>query len=168
MANKLKTTGTWLLRFVAYVALGAILELFILNANWLSGRVLPWFFQASTLALAFVVLVALPLSAFRRCRRFSAGATHIASYVFFATLLMWAVVLTLLLWGTWPVVIGLFMMVVGVVPIAMLATLFAGVWTLVGQLLVLTGLTIGARLYASWIGDRADAPVEIQESGAVG
>ena len=168
MSDKLKNAVVWLLRIVAWFAVGAILELFLANSKWLHEQLLPWFFRASTVALVLVIVVALPLSAFRRCRGFSAIAAHVASYVFFATLLMAAVLLTLGIWGKWPVVIGLFMMVVGVVPIAMLATLYTGIWSIVAQLVVLTGLTIGSRAYARWIGDRTVAPVAIREYGAAG
>ena len=168
MSNKLKNAVIWLLRTVAWLAVGAILELFLANSNWLNQRLLPWFFRASTLALVLVIVVALPLSAFKRCRGISAIAAHVASYVFFANALMWAVLLTLGIWGKWAVTIGLYMMVVGVVPIAMLATLYTGIWSIVAQLVVLTGLTIGSRAYARWIGDRTVAPVAIREYGAAG
>jgi len=161
MSNKLKDAGTWLLGIVALLAILAIPALFLVGAEWLSERLLAWFIFASTLALAFVVFVALPLSVFRRCRRFSAIATLVDSYVFGGTLWMWALLLTLALWGTWAVVIGLFMMGVGVVPIAMLATLFKGMWSILGQLVVLIFLTFGSRSYAHWIGNRADAPEEM-------
>lgn len=161
MSNKLQEAGTWLLGIVAILAILAIPALFLVGAEWLSERLLPWFILVSTLALALVLLVVLPLSVFRCCRGFAAIASLVASYVFGATLWMWALLLTLGLWGTWAVVIGLFMMGVGVVPIAMLATLFKGMWSILGQLVVLTVLTFGTRFYALWIGDRADAPEEI-------
>lgn len=161
MSNKLKDAGTWLLGIVALLAILAIPALFLAGAEWLSERLLPWFILASTLALVFVVFVALPLSVFRRCRGFTAIASLVASYVFGATLWMWALLLTLALWGTWAVVIGLFMMGVGVVPIAMLATLFKGMWSILGQLVVLIVLTFGCRSFAFWIGDRDDGSEEM-------
>jgi hypothetical protein len=58
-------------------------------------------------------------------------------------------------------VIGLFMMGVGIVPIAMSATLFKGMWNILGQLVILTVLTFGTRAYALWIGDCTYASGEI-------
>lgn len=161
MSNKLKGAGTWLLGIVGLLAILAIPALFLVGAEWLSERLLPWFILASTLALGFVLFVVLPLSVFIRCRGFAAIASLVASYVFGATLWMWALLLTLALWGTWAVVIGLFMMGVGVVPIAMLATLFKGMWSILAQLVVLTVLTFGTRFYAVWIAEKADASGEI-------
>jgi hypothetical protein len=161
VSNKLKEAGTWLLGIVALLAVLAIPALFLVGAELLSESLLPWFILASTLTFAFVIFVVFPLSVFRRCRGFAAIASLVASYVFGATLWMWALLLTLALWGTWAVVIGLFMMGIGVVPIAILATLFKGMWSILGQLVVLTVLTFGTRFYAHWIGGRADVPEEI-------
>ena len=161
MSDKLKGAGTWLLGIVGLLAILAIPALFLVGAEWLSERLLPWFILASTLALAFVLFVVLPLSVFRRCRGFAAIASLVASYVFGTALWMWALLLTLALWGTWAVVIGLFMMGVGVVPIAMVATLFKGMSSILAQLVVLTVLTFGTRFYAVWIADKADASREI-------
>lgn len=134
MSNKLKDAGMWLLGIVALLAILAILAVFLVGTQWLSDRLLPWFSFASILALAFVLFVVLPLSIFRRCRGFAAIASLITSYVLGATLWMWAFLLTLALWGTWAVVFGLLMMGVGVVPMAMLATLFKGMWSILCQL----------------------------------
>lgn len=157
MSDRLKDAGNWLLGIVALLAILAIPALFLLGAEWLSERLLPWFILASTLVFVFVLFVVLPLSVIRRCRGVAAISSLVASYVFGVTLWMWALLLTLALWGTWAVVVGLFLMGVGVVPIAMLATLFKGMWSILGQLVVLTVLTFGTRFYALWIGEKADA-----------
>lgn len=122
MREKLKGAGL-LLGILIFVALLAIPALFIVGAEWLSEQLLPWFVLASVLALMFVLLVLLPLAVFRRSRTFASVAMLIVSYVFGATVWMEGLLLTMALWGTFAVIIGLFFMGVGVVPIAMLATL---------------------------------------------
>ena len=72
----------------------------------------------------------------------------IASYVFGATLWMEGLLLTLAIWGVGAVVIGLFMAGVGVVPIAMLATLLKGMWAPLIELVVLTVMTFASRIGA--------------------
>jgi hypothetical protein len=156
--NKLREAGTWLLGIVGLLAVLAIPAVFLVGAELLSELLLPWFSLASVLALALVLFLVLPLSVFRRCRGFAAMTSLIASYVLGITVWMWALLLTLALWGGWAVLIGLFMFGVGVVPIAMLATLFKGMWSILAQLVVLTALTFGTRFYAHWIGDKAAAP----------
>jgi uncharacterized membrane protein len=59
------------------------------------------------------------------------------------------------------------MMIIGVVPVAMVATYSTGVWGTVIQLVVLAILTIGSRAFARWIGNRTIAPVRIREYTAV-
>ena len=143
----------------------ALPALFIVGAEWLSSRLLPWFFLASALVLAFLILIVLPLSFFRRLRPFAATATMIGSFVFGVTLWMWGLLLTMGLWGTWAVVIGLVMLGVGVVPIAMLATLLKGMWGVLGQLLLLTLLTFGSRLFAAWIASKAEEAEVSEDEG---
>ena len=53
--------------------------------------------------------------------------------------------------GALAVYIGLFLFGVGVVPIAMLATLFKGMWSTLGELVFLTILTYGARLVGAFV-----------------
>ena len=61
------------------------------------------------------------------------------------TLWFWALVLTYTIWGAVAVFIGLFLLGIGVVPVAMLATLFDGQAATTLQLLLLTVVTFGAR-----------------------
>src|SRR5438046_9731864 len=56
----------------------------------------------------------------------------IVSYVFGATLWVWSLLLTYTLWGGFWLFIGLFMAGVGVVPLAMIATFFKGMWAELG------------------------------------
>jgi hypothetical protein len=157
VSKALQATGGILLIIAGILAMATIPVLFVVGAEWLSTRLLPWFSLASALALAFVLLVALPLSVFKACRRFASVAALISSYMFGATLWMWGLLLTLKLWGWWAVILGLFMAGVGVVPIAMLATLFKGMYSVFGQLILLTVLTFGVRSYALWIVSDAEA-----------
>ena len=54
--------------------------------------------------------------------------------------------LTWMLWGGFAVMIGLFLCGVGVVPMAMLATLFSGMWLELGLLFLAIVLTFGTRI----------------------
>ena len=160
MSNKLKTVGSWLRGVGGFSLILAGAAFGFLGFELMSEILLPWFNLASILAFTFVLFVVLPLSVFRRCRRFAAVASLVSTFVFGATLWMGALLATFTLWGKWAVWIGLFMMGVGVVPIAILATLFKGMWSNLGLLVVLTVLTFGTGFYASWIGEKADASEE--------
>ena len=71
----------------------------------------------------------------------------IASYVFGATLWVRSLLVTYTLWGGIGLAIGLFMAGVGVVPLALLATLFNGLWSTLGELVLGLILTIGVRVW---------------------
>ena len=107
------------------ITIGAI---FIFGAAWASTKLLPWFSILTWIAFGLVVFVILPLAIPRATRGFSSVALFVASYVFGATLWMKGFLLTLFIWGLGAVFLGLFLAGIGVVPIAMLATLLKGMW----------------------------------------
>ena len=59
--------------------------------------------------------------------------------------------ITLSTWGTFAVVLGLLIAGIGVVPIAMLAALTHGEWMILLELVILTVLTFGCRVFSQWI-----------------
>ncbi len=126
-------------------AIGAV---FIFGSAWASSKLLPWFSILTLFAFGFVVFIVLPLAIPRATRGFSSVALFISSYVFGATLWMEGLLLTLSLWGVGAVVIGLFIVGVGVVPIAMLATLLKGMWGPLIELVLLTIMTFASRIGA--------------------
>ena len=62
MAERLKNAGNVLLGIAVLLAMLAIPVLFLVGAEWLSERLLPWFINASALVLVFVLFVVLPLA----------------------------------------------------------------------------------------------------------
>ena len=127
------------------VAIGAV---FIFGSAWASSKLLPWFSIFTWIAFGLVVFIVLPLAIPRPTRGFASIALFISSYVFGATLWMEGLLLTLFLWGVGAVFIGLFIAGVGVVPIAMLATLLKGMWGPLIELVLLTIMTFGSRVGA--------------------
>lgn len=127
---------------------GAIASVFIFGSAWASSKLLPWFSVFTWIAFALVVFIFLPLAIPRATRGFSSVALFIASYVFGATLWMEGLLLTLFIWGLGAVFIGLFIAGIGVVPIAMLATLLKGMWGQLVELVLLTIMTFGSRIGA--------------------
>jgi hypothetical protein len=126
----------------------AIAGIFIFGAAWASTRLLPWFSILTWVAFGLVVFILLPLAIPKATRGFSSVALFVASYVFGVTLWMEGLLFTLVIWGVGAVVIGLFIAGVGVVPIAMLATLLKGMWGPLVELVLLTIMTFGSRIGA--------------------
>ena len=129
---------------------------FFLGAAWASSKLLPWFSLLTWIAFALVVFVILPLAIPRATRGFSSLALFIASYIFGATLWMEGLLLTLSIWGLVAVFIGLAFAGVGVVPIAMLATLIKGMWGPLIELVLLTIMTFGSRAGAVSLAQRLE------------
>lgn len=115
--------GGLVLMLVIFAAGIAMVTAIILGGVWVSKHLLPWLTVISVVVFAIVIFVLLPLAIPRATRGFSSISIFIASYVFGATLWMFGLLLTYLTWGVGAVIFGLFFFGVGVVPIAMLATL---------------------------------------------
>lgn len=135
-----------LLLFGVVVILGlSLIVIFIKGGAWASSRILPIFAALAWISFGLEVLVFLPLSIPRATRKFSSTVLYVMSYVFGATVWMEGFLLTLSLWGVGAVVIGVLLLGVGVVPIAMIATLIKGMWLHLLELVFLTILTFGTR-----------------------
>lgn len=125
-----------------------IAGIFIFGVAWMSTKLLPLFSILTWVAFAIVISILLPLAIPKATRGFSSVALFIASYVFGATLWMEGLLLTLAIWGVGAVFIGLFLAGVGIVPIAMLATLIKGIWGPLIELVLLTIMTFASRIGA--------------------
>ncbi|HXH21968.1 MAG TPA: hypothetical protein VNN10_08050 [Dehalococcoidia bacterium] len=156
MWEKLKGAGAVVAGIAIFLGIALLIALFIHGGAWLGEKIYPWLVTISSIALAIVIFVLLPLVLFRKTRGFSGTGLMIASFIFGFTLWVWSLLLTYHLWGAIAVFIGLFLMGVGVVPIAMLATLFKGMWSTLGELVVLTVLTFGTRFAGAWATAKAD------------
>jgi hypothetical protein len=156
MWKKIKGAGVVVLGLGFFVLITLLIGLFIHGGAWLGAKVYPWLVSISSFTLGITVFVLLPLSFIQRTRGFSSVSLLVASFVFGVSLWVWGLLLTYHLWGAWAVFLGLFMFGVGVVPIAMLATLFKGMWPQLGELVFLTVLVFGVRAYSLYVAQKAD------------
>lgn len=156
MWDKLKNAGAIIGGIALFIGLLLLPALFIFGAAVVGEKLYPWLTTVSAIAFWVVILVLLPLAFFRKTCAVSGIGMMIASHVFGLTLWVYGLLLTLNLWGFLAVLIGLFMFGVGVIPIAMLATLFKGMWSTFGELVLITVLTFGTRFAGLWIASKAD------------
>jgi hypothetical protein len=136
--------------FVALVLAGIIMVAlaFLRGGVRLGELALPYFHVLALVALGAVVVVLLPMSAFHQGRPSAALGMRYCSVIFAIVLWVQGLVLTYNIWGGGAVLLGLVLLGVGVVPMAMLATLLAANWTALGQLLLLVALTYATRRFA--------------------
>lgn len=146
MKDALKNAGLTVLGLGLLLLLLALPVLFIKGGLWAAQHILPVLSTIGGVLLGVDLLVLLPLSLVGRARPFTGGAILFSSYVFGATLWLAGLIFTYTLWGFLAVFVGLFLMGIGVVPIAMLATAVHGMWSPFWDLVIMTLCTFGARI----------------------
>jgi len=153
--SNLSSIGTYALGVVIVLALLALPALFIVGGIWVAEKILPWLMLLCFLVLAFNIFILGPLALIPPTRPWAGLGFFISSYLFGLTGWFMGLLLTWILWGGCAVVIGLFIMGIGVVPIAMLATLLNGMWPELGLLILAVVLTYGLRVLGMTLADKA-------------
>jgi hypothetical protein len=69
---------------------------------------------------------------------------------------MFSLLVTLNLWGLTAAIIGLLFMGIGILPVALLACIFKGEWSIFFQLILQLALLIGCRLYGFYLAHKAE------------
>jgi hypothetical protein len=143
----LKKLGFYAVGACFFVAAFAIPVLFIKGAVWASEHLLARLITVGWWVLAANVLIALPLSLFKRLRGAMAVIILYSSFVYGLVAWLTGFIITYSYWGIFGVVFGLLLGGVGVVPLGLLASAFHG-WDGFVPLLVLILLTFGSRVGA--------------------
>jgi hypothetical protein len=156
MGDKLKSIGSLAFGAVIFVGLLAIPVIFFLGIAWAAKNLLQPLIVAGWIAIAIDIAILLPLSAFKRFRGFTGGGIFISSFIFGLITWLLSFVLTWLLWGGWAVIAGVLLLGGTVVPFALLATLFKGMWEPFFTVLVLFALTFGSRVAGAVIAESGD------------
>jgi hypothetical protein len=157
MKDSLKSIGSFILGICILAGVGCLAGMFLTGGVWLGERVYPWLIVITAIALFVTTLVLVPLAIFPHTRAFAGGGIYIASFVFGLTLWVWSLLTSYTLWGIGGVFVGLFLAGVGVVPIAILASLFHGLWSMAGELLLVTAITFGTRFFGIYLMAKAEA-----------
>ena len=156
MKEFLKSIGFFVLGVVLMVAALTLVVLFFRGAAWLSENVLPVINLVSAVTFLVLLLVFLPLSIFRKCRGWCAVAFIYWSYLCGLSLWMTSLLVTLNLWGFVAAIIGLIFMGVGILPVALLACIFKGEWSIFFQLILQLAFLIGCRLFGFYLAHKAE------------
>src|ERR1019366_3405758 len=154
MKETLKGIGAFALTILVMVAIVTIAIFFIKGGVWLSEKLLPIMSVATGWAFAACLFIVVPLAVFHPTRGYAGVGLLIASYIFGLMLWMTGLMLTYTLWGLTAVFVGLFMLGVGVVITALLATLFNGLWSALLLLIFLSFLTYGSRFMSFYVIDK--------------
>ena len=127
--RKIEIVGYYIMAIAFLIGIIFILGLFIKGGVWVADLSLPIFRFISYTIFLVDIIIFLPLLAVKKFKRFSGSGLLISSYLFGITLWLWCLVLTFKLWGWLALVIGVVLCGIGVVPIALLAALFSGLFS---------------------------------------
>lgn len=119
--------------------------------DFLFGKIYPVVSDIALLIFLFDLIIALPISFFRKARVLSGNTILYSSWVFGLQLWLSGLMLTWQIWGLGVALLGILFLGVGVVPIAMLATLFNGKLIELLQLILSIVLVFGFRLLGAYI-----------------
>lgn len=146
--EKVKEAGWFVLGLGVMVIFVVIIAIFLNGAIYIGEKIIPFLQILLGWASAIFFLILLPLDLIRKTRKVAGTATFYFSYLSGFTLWFYAALSAYYLWGFLGLIVGLFLAGVGVLPIAILASLFNGEWTILWNLLYLAALTYGSRILA--------------------
>lgn len=144
--DRIKGVAGTCLGLAIFVGVLFVPFVFIKGSLWASEHLLEPLIAAGSIALAIDVVVLLPLSLIKPCRGFTGFCLFISSYVFGAVTWLISFVTVYSLWGIFGVLLGLLFLGVGVVPLALLASLFHGDWSWLVTIIGLSVITMGTRV----------------------
>lgn len=155
MWEKLKSLGGGAVGILLFIAFGLLGAMLLKGSVWLSETALPFFKEAASIGFYVILLILLPLSLIKKLRGITGSLIFLASYLFGITVWLWSVLVTYTLWGWFGLSVGLFIMGIGVLPIAILAAMFKGMWSLAFSLVIMIAITYGARVLGFYIAEKA-------------
>lgn len=145
-AQNLSQIGNYLLGLLILVAIIIVPIIFFQGTLWASEHLLEPLINLGWIVFAINIIIFLPVSIVKKWRAFSGISIFISSYLFGAILYFSGFIISYSIWGVTALVIGLFLLGVGVVPIALLATLVHGLWIPFFIMVALCVLTYGSRM----------------------
>lgn len=144
--EKVKEAGWFVLGLGMMVVIGVIFAIFLNGAIYIGEKIVPFLQILLGWASAIFFFILLPLDLIQKTRKVAGIATFYFSYLSGFTLWFYAALSAYYLWGFLGLIVGLFIAGVGVLPVAILASLFNGEWTILWNLLYLAALTYGSRM----------------------
>lgn len=133
-----------------------LIALSLRGVVWISNKAILWLDIATGITFLVVTLILLPMCAFRKTRGLGGVGCVYASYVFGLELWAYSCLFVVYTWGYVALFVGLFFFAVGVVPMAILASLFHREWSVLWELIFSIVLTFGTRAFGLWIVSKSD------------
>lgn len=161
----MKSIGQYFLGIGGIVLL-LLLSFFVIKGTvWVSERVMQPLIDFGWIVLSVNILILLPLGLFKKTGMIGGMGMAVSSYVFGLILWILGLLVTYFTWGFIGMIVGLALGGVGVVPIAMIASLLDGNFSILMTLIVLLVLTLGIRFLGVYLGSRSEESNVIEHEG---
>ena len=134
-------TGLLLLTITLLAIFFLIIDLLIIGTANITTRLLPYIFYAGYLCLIIDIAVLLPMAYFKRTQYLAGYGLKASANAFAFLALLFSFIATYQIWDTTGVVVGILLLGLGIIPVAMLATIIHSEWH---QL----GIIVGVLLFA--------------------
>ncbi len=152
----LKGFGQYTLGFVIFLAIVFLVALLFRGGIEIAAKIYPIINKATAVGFSVCLFILLPLAISKKARGISATSIYLLSYIFGLSAWILGLLVTYSFWGWTGVIIGLVIAGVGVVPLAFLASIIHGEWSIVLSLFLSVALVYGARLTAISLGNSYD------------
>lgn len=106
-------------------------------------------------SITIAALILTPLALIPASRGLAGNGFVFVSYAFALILWLYSMAYVYLEWGFVPVVVGILMGGVGIVPIAFILSIFDAAWGVLGNICVLATLAFGVRILGFWLIEKA-------------
>lgn len=157
MKEKLKALQGLLIGIIFFIPLILLIITFISGIEWywnniMNSNILHYIFWGTLI----LFVIGLFLAFIKPARFVGSTIMFITSYVFGAITWLFSLGIAWALWGLISVIIGLFIAGVGVLPVAILASIFTGNWSFLLIFLVLIISFIVPRILAYYFAEKCD------------
>lgn len=152
----IKSVGGSILGFAIMIGFVFLAIVLLKGGISLADKIFPYIVKISNWVTLFLILVLIPMAYFKKSRMYAGMGLFFTSYFFGFSMWIYSALVAYIFWGFFALIIGLFLAGIGVLPIAILAAIFNGEWSIFGNLIYMMALTYGARIIGTKIMEKAE------------
>jgi len=161
--KKIKSFFSGILGIVIFIASILIFALILIFGAYIAQTINPVLVTITTIITIICIFILIPLSIFKKTRIVSFYGLFISSYIFGFSLWIFSFLTTYFYWGFFGVILGLFVMGIGVLPFAFIASILHSDWSSLGNIIFMFILTFGSRLLALYLAEKIDRDSYLKE-----
>jgi len=137
-----------------------LLVAFFKSTPWIAENVFPWVSFSNAITVLVIVPICLILAIFKKTRGFGSVGLFLCSYVVGITLWIWSLILSYTMAGIVWMIMGLLFGGIGIVPIALIASLLRMEWLIAIEIIVLAIIAFALRSFGIFLTGKASQAIE--------